>query len=250
MDMDMDLESDKRIARTAGLLYLMVVITGMFSLVYVPSHIDTHTSALATAPHIKASASLFRWGALSELIMVLAFLLLPFVLYRLLHRVNENIAVLMVVLVAVSVPVSIINVMHKLDILALLGDGSTLSQTVNSEQLNAAVAMHLLAYRNGMLVCEIFSGLWLLPFGYLVFNSTFLPRILGALLILGGFGYLIDFCGSLLFSGYASTTLSDFSLLPASVGEIGICLWMIVIGTRQRARRRIPAVASEKRRHA
>lgn len=241
--------SDKRIARAAGLLYLIVVIAGMFSLVYVPSHIDTHTNAQTTAAHITASASLFRCGALSELLMVLAFLLLPFALYRLLHSVNRNAAVMMVVLVAVSVPISIINVMHKLDVLSLLGGGA-MSQILSSEQLNAAVMMHLLAYRNGMLVSEIFSGLWLLPFGYLVFRSTFLPRTLGALLILGGAGYLIDFCASLLLPGYGKTTLADFILIPASVGEIGICLWLIIIGTKQRARQQIYPVTSQQRRSA
>ena len=236
--------SDTRIARTAGLLYLIVVLTGMFSLVYVPSHIDTHTDALATAAHIAASASLFRWGALSELAMVLAFLLLPFVLYRLLHRVNKYVAVLMVALVAVSVPISIVNVMHKLDILTLLGDSRVMSQVFTREQLNAAMLMHLVAYRNGMLVSEIFSGLWLLPFGYLVFRSTFLPRILGALLILGSFGYLIDFCESLLFPGYGNTTLADGILLPASVGEIGICLWLTIAGTRDRTRQPTDTIAN------
>ncbi|WP_458071664.1 DUF4386 domain-containing protein [Rhodanobacter sp. BL-MT-08] len=226
------MESDKRIARTAGLLYLVVVIAGIFSLVYVPSQIDTHTDPLATAAHITASASLFRWGALSELIMVLAFLLLPLALYRLLHRVNRNLAGLMVLLVTVSVPISIINVMHKLDILSLLGGGA-LSQMFTNVQLSEAVMMHLLAYRNGMLASEIFSGLWLLPFGYLVLKSRFLPRTLGTLLMLGGFGYLIDFCASLVLPGYGKTALPDFILLPASVGEIGICLWLIIVGTRQ-----------------
>lgn len=231
------MQPDKRTARAAGLLYLIVVLTGMFSLVYVPSRIDTHTGPLATAASIAASASLFRWGALSELIMAVTFLLLPLVLYRLLHRVNHHAAVLMVALVAVSVPISIINVMHKLDILTLLDGSPALSQVLTPTSLNAAVRLHLVAYGNGMLVSEIFSGLWLLPFGYLVLRSTFLPRVLGALLIVGGVGYLIDFGASLLWPGYDKTALADDILLPASIGEIGTCLWLLVVGIRERAYR-------------
>lgn len=227
---------DNRIARTAGLLYLVVVVTGMFSLAYVPAHIATHADASVAASHIAASLSLFRWGALSELIMAASFLLLPFALYRLLQRVNRNLAVLMVVLVAVSAPISFVNVIDKLDILSLLGS-TDVSHAFTRDQMDVQVTMHLIDYRNGMLVSEIFSGLWLLPFGYLVFKSTFLPRILGVLLMLGGFSYLIDFSGSMLFPGYADTTLAELIMLPPSLGEIGTCLWLLIVGTRDRTRR-------------
>ncbi len=86
------------------------------------------------------------------------------------------------------------------------------------------------AYRNGLLVSEIFWGLWLLPFGYLVFKSGFLPRILGILLMMGCFGYLIDFFGSALFPGYAASILASYATLPASLGEIGTCLWLLIVG--------------------
>lgn len=235
---------DNRTARMAGLLYLIMTVTGMFSLAYVPSHIDTHGNALATANHIEASLPLFRWGALSELIMAATFLMLPFVLYRLLHQVNRNLAALMVVLVAVSIPISFVNVIDKLDILSLLG-GTDLSQAFTRDQLNAQVMMHIVDYRNGVLVSQIFWGLWLLPFGYLVFTSGFLPRILGALLILGGFSYLIDFCGTLFFPGYGDTTLAGLIMLPPSLGEIGTCLWLLIVGTRDRARQSTNGAAYE-----
>jgi hypothetical protein len=227
---------DNRSARTAGLLYLIVVMTGMFSLAYVPSHIDTHAEASVAASHIEAALSLFRWGALGELIMAASFLLLSFALYRLLQPVNRNLALLMVVLVAVSIPISFVNVIDKLDILSLLGS-TRLSQTFTRDQMDVQVMMHLVDYRNGMLVSGIFSGLWLLPFGYLVFKSTFLPRVLGVLLMLGGVSYLVDFAGTLFFPGYGNTTLADLIMLPPSLGEIGTCLWLLLAGTRARTSR-------------
>jgi hypothetical protein len=89
------------------------------------------------------------------------------------------------------------------------------------------------AYKEGLRVVQIFWGLWLLPFGYLVFKSGILPRALGILLMLGCFGYLIDFTGRALFPGYAESGIAGFVRLPASLGEIGICLWLLVMGARE-----------------
>ena len=80
---------------------------------------------------------------------------------------------------------------------------------------------------------EIFMGLWLLPFGYLVFKSDFLPKVFGILLIAGCFGYLIDFIGGAVLTNYADTSISNYVTLPATVGEIGICLWLLIIGVNE-----------------
>ena len=93
--------------------------------------------------------------------------------------------------------------------------------------------MSLDAYRNGILVSSIFWGLWLLPFGYLVFKSGFLPRILGTLLIIGCFGYLIDFLGRALFPSYPDTAIASYVTLPGSFGEIGTCLWLLIVGAHE-----------------
>jgi uncharacterized protein DUF4386 len=223
------MDSNDKIARTAGLLYLVVIATGIFSLAYVPSRITAGGNALATVNNIARAESLFRLGIVSELIQYTVWLLLPFALYRLLHKVNRNAALLMVVLVIVSIPISFANVANKLDVLSLLG-GAHSAGTFTIDQLNAQVMLSLAAYHNRILIAEIFWGLWLLPFGYLVFKSGFLPRILGILLMMGCFGYLIDSFGSLLFPGYTTTIIPSFIMLPASFGEIGTCLWLLVVG--------------------
>ncbi len=218
-------------ARTAGFLYLIVVVTGFFSLAYVPSQITVQGDASATVSNIAAAEPLFRLGIAAGLICYTAFLLLPFALYKLLSPVSQNAAVLMVVFAVVSVPISFVNMLNKLDVLSLMG-GSDYLQAFTKEQLNARVMLSLDAYSNGLLVSRIFWGLWLLPFGYLVFKSGFLPRVLGILLIAGCFGYLTAFFGSLLFSGYAETSLASFASKPAALGEIGTCLWLLVMGAR------------------
>lgn len=225
------MEMSRKTARIAGVLYLIVVATMMFSLAYVPSQIDVPGNALATFNNIVANESLFRLGIISGLAGYIAFLLLPLALYKLLQGVNRNAALLMVAFAVVSVPVSFVNMLHKFDVLTLLS-GAEYLRAFTTEQLHAQAMSSLDAYNNGILVSKIFWGLWLLPFGYLVFKSGFLPRILGILLVLGCFGYLGDFLGRSLFPGYAETTIPRFITLPASLGEIGTCLWLLIVGIR------------------
>ncbi|MGH6781822.1 MAG: DUF4386 domain-containing protein [Sphingomonadaceae bacterium] len=228
--------SNKKIARTAGLLYLIVVVAGIFSLAYVPSQITAVGDAAATAGNIMASMPLFRLGIVAGLICFTAFLLLPLALYRLLGRIDRNAAILMVVLAVASVPISFVNMLNKLDVLSLLS-GADYLRVFTADQLHARVMLSLDSYGNGLLVSKIFWGLWLLPFGYLVYRSGILPRIFGILLMMGCFGYLIDFTGRVLFPGYVEVAIARFVTLPGTLGEIGICLWLLIMGAREYERR-------------
>jgi len=226
------MQSNKRTARIAGLLYLIVVLAGIFSLAYVPSQIDTTGDAVVTVRNIVAHESLFRLGMVAGLICYTAFLLLPLALYRLLSPYGKQPAVLMVAFAVVSVPIAFAATLDKFEVLTLLS-GADYLQAFSVEELQARVMWSLDAYGDGLLVTQIFWGLWLLPFGYLVFKSGILPKTLGILLMLGCFGYLINFTGRVLFPGYAESGIAGFVRLPAALGEIGICLWLLVMGARE-----------------
>lgn len=221
----------KKDARVAGLLYLVTVVTGIFYLGYVPSQLAAHGDATATVARLVQSETLFRLGILAELACTVAFLLLPLALYRLLGATGRTAAVLMVAFAVPSVPIAFANASHHLSVLSLLDPAVSL-RSLGSGQLQAQVMLQLDAYRQGLLVLEIFWGLWLLPFGYLVCKCGFLPRLLGVLLMLGGLGYLADFLATLLLPGYPASAVADYIMLPASLGEIGICLWLLVVGVR------------------
>lgn len=218
-------------ARTAGVLYLIVVLAGIFSIAYVPSKLFVRDDAAATAANILAQETLYRFGIFAGFVCYTAFLLLPLALYRLLAHVDKRAAVLMVALASVSVPLAFVNLGHKLDVLTLL-EGADRFRAFSAEQINAMAMLSLDAYRNGILVSEIFWGLWLLPFGYLVFQSGLLPKLLGVLLMLGCFGYLADVAGTLLVPGYSDSVFAGVVTLPASVGEISTCLWLLIAGAR------------------
>ena len=218
-------------ARVAGLLYLIVVVAGMFSLAYVPSQLGLSGDAAATLGKLEAGESLLRLGIAASIVCYTSFLLLPLALYRLLGETGRVPAVLMVAFATASVPLSFANLLNRLDTLSLL-ESPGLLQALDSSQRSAQAMLSLEAYGNGILLSEIFWGLWLLPFGYLVFKSGFLPRLLGVLLLAGGFGYLADVFGNLLVPGYPSSPLAGLVRLPAAVGEIGSGLWLLVMGAR------------------
>ncbi len=226
------MQSNKRTARVAGVLYLIVVLTGVFSLAYVPSQLHVSGDPAATYARLVEGESLFRLGIAAGMVCYVAFLLLPLALYQLLAPHGRTAAALMVVFAIASVPISLIATGHKLDVLSLLG-GADYLQAFTQEQRQAQVMLALESYRSGLKVAEILWALWLLPFGYLVYRCGILPRLLGILLMLGCAGYLVEVLGGVLFAGYADSALARFAGIPASAGEIGICLWLLVMGARE-----------------
>ncbi len=226
-----EMNSNKKTARTAGLLYLGVVLFGIFHLMYVPSKLIARDDAPATVDNIMASELLFRFGIVSGLICYTLFLFLPLVLYKLLKPVDKTMATLMVILAVASVPISLINIQNQFDVLSLLS-GADYLKALEAAQLQAQVMLSLASYNNGIRILQIFWGLWLFPFGYLVFKSGFLPKILGLFLMAGCFGYLINFFGYSLLPNYSDTGISTLASLPASIGEIGICFWLLIMGAK------------------
>ena len=217
------MESSANLARLAGALYAVNILAGLFCLMYVPTHVIVHADPAATLSRLVAHESLFRAGIAANVIAHVAFLLLPLALYALLSPVNGRAAVVMVALALACIPIDFVAIANQLDVLSLLRDAA-----VNpGMQTQAAVWSLLGAYDIKLLVAEVFWGLWLLPFGYLVFKSGFLPRILGICLMLGCFSYLIDFFQRLL---APHINLPGYVMLPAALGEMGIALWMLVMG--------------------
>ena len=224
----------RRHARAAGAIYLLNVLTGIFALGYVPAQTGGHGDAVATVQNITAHEALFRAGIVAGAICYLAFLLLPLALYRLLGATQRVAGVAMVALATASVPIGFVTLGHKLDVLTLLGHAAWL-QPLNAAQVQTQVMLQLDAYGNGLLLAQVFWGLWLLPFGWLVIRGRQLPRLLGYLLVLGGLSYVMDFAAQLLVPGYSNTAFASYVTTPAALGEIGTCLWLLIVGARPAA---------------
>ena len=130
----------------------------------------------------------------------------------------------MVVLLLVGIPIALINELNQFAALVLLSGADYLT-AVKADQLHAQVMFHLNLHKYGLNIAQIFWGLWLLPFGYLVLKSGFLPRILGVLLMIGCLGHLIDVVTGVGFPN-VDVTVSQFT----SIGEFLFPLWLVVKG--------------------
>jgi hypothetical protein len=223
MNIEAEINSANKTARAAGFLYLIIFCLGVFAELFVRQNLILPGDAAATINNIMASESLFRLSLLIDLIRHTFLILLPLVLYRLLQQVNKNIALLMFVLSLVSIPIAFINELNYFAVLLLL-NGADYLTAFGADQLQAQVRFFLDLYAYGAYIPQLLS-LWLLPLGYLVFKSGFLPRILGILLMIGCFGYLIDAVSFLLFSN----SMPTLSLL-AFIGELIFALWLLIKG--------------------
>jgi hypothetical protein len=227
------MDSNKKKARIAGLLYLVVVIAGIFSLAYVPTQLIVWDDAAKTVQNIKASDYLFRWEILAGVICYTAFVFLPLALYRLFKDVNITHARLMVILALLSIPINFLNMTNKFAVLNLIND-PTYVKTFGVEQLHSQVMFYLHSYNSGNHMASVFWSLWLFPFGYLVFKSGMIPKIFGVFLMIATVTYLIEFVGNTLVVNFYDTVISDYISIPASIAEIGICLWLVIVGARNK----------------
>ena len=212
------------IARTAGFLYLIQAILGIFSLLYVSSSLIVPGDVAATTHNVMASESLFRLGIVSNILVPTVGILYVLVLYKLLKPVSKELAVLMVVLALLGVPIGVFNEFTHLGVLQLLSGADYLT-VFTTAQLQALAYLFLRLNSYGISLAFIFSGLWLFPLGYMVFKSGFLPKILGVLLIIAGFGYLIDVFAEFLFSG-SNLRIGLFT----GLAEILFLLWLLIKG--------------------
>ncbi len=191
----------KKQARLAGLLYLLASIPAPFGLIYVPGTLIVPGDATATADHVRASETLLRLGIASELIGFIIFIFVVLALYRLFKAVNEKHALAMAILLLVSIPISLLNVLNEIAALVLVSGADFLS-ALEKGQLDALAYLFLRLHGQGFIVAQIFWGLWLFPFGLLVIRSGFIPRVLGFLLFIAGFAYLADSMTALILPSY------------------------------------------------
>ena len=215
-------------ARVAGAIYLSLVFTAPLRLIYIPSALFVRGNATATADNIAAHEFLFRLGIVGDLLTATIAIFLVLALYRLLKGVDQNHAALMVILGGLMVaPIYFLNALNDVAAL-LLVRGTDFLSVFEKPQRDALALLFLRLHHHGVVANEIFWGLWLFPLAVLVLRSGFLPRILGAWLIINGFAYLtISFTGLLLPQYEEMVSTIAF---PALLGEIAIVLWLLIKG--------------------
>ncbi len=222
------MNTNKKTARLAGFLYLIYIVTTAIAEVS-RTKLIVFGDAMATARNILASEWLFRIGFMSDVLASVLFLLTAWALYVLLKPVNKNIALLFLLLNLGGVAVQCINMLNLFSAVLLLS-GADYLKVFQADQLQALAMLFLDLHKNGFMIAQIFFGAWVFPLGYLVFKSGFLPRILGIVLMIHCFTWLLHVFQSFLFPGFGAITYVSYAL--GLIAEFGLTLWLLIMGAK------------------
>ncbi len=218
-------------ARIAGLLYILASVVGVLRLMYIPNMLFVHGNATATAANVAAHESLFRLGIVSTPVAAVLWLFVPLALCRLLKGVDQTLAVLMVILGSLmQVPLFFVDTVADAAALLLARGGGYLS-VFDKPQRDALARLFLDLHHQLDLANLIFAGLWLFPFGLLVYKSRFLPRFLGVWLMIACFAWLAFSLTGLLFPAYEDKAFSITQ--PIALGEVATMLWLVIMGAKE-----------------
>lgn len=226
--------AETKLARLAGLLYLVVAAAGGFSQLFVRESVIEPGDAATTADNIRASSGLLRIAFASDLVSITFFVFAALALYALLKSINDKVAVGMVVFNAIAAAIMSVNMINHF---------AAQHIAATSEQSDALALLFLDMHSNGYAIAQIFFGLWLLPLGYLVYQSGFLPKALGVILMVGTFSYLAELAVGFAIPGIGDTTALLIAT-PAALAELSFLLWLLIKGVKPGPRLdRVPSAA-------
>jgi len=212
-------------SRVTGAVYLLIAILGAFGIAYIPTLV-VKGDMNATIFNFAASQTTIRWAIIAALCTQIGHLVLVLMLHKILAPVNEAISKLMVIFVLAGVPIAMLNEAVNGVVLGLIAQAEP-----SPELISALLSFH--AY--GIIIVQIFWGLWLFPFGYLVYKSGFLPKIIGVALMIGCFGYLAD---SLIYFFDPAFPVS-FSIY-LFWGEVMALFWLLIMGVNAEKHAQMP----------
>ena len=226
------MNSSKRLARVAGVLYLLVGIFGGFAEGFVDPRMYVAGNAAAAAGNVVANAGLVRLGVVAHLLDATFFIFLALTIYILLQHVHKSVARAMVVLVALATGIKALNAIFQFEGLQVATD-SSYAAAFGTAGSNALVLLLLDTQHYGTLIAQVFFGLWLAPLGYLAYKSEgMFPRWLGVLLIAAAASYVVDLLAAFLITDVAAMIHPFVGMLVPAIAEISMLLYLLIIGVR------------------
>ncbi len=222
------------LARIAGVIYLIVAITGSFAQI-VRTQMMVAGDATATAENVLKAEGLFRLGFSSDLVAFSAEVVLAVVVFTIFRPVSAPLAMLAALFRLGQAAVLAINMLMQFFVILLLNGDRSLA-AFEPAQVNALAQLFLEAHSYGYFIGLVFFGLHNIVLGYLVITSGFFPKVLGyfLMLVVSG-GYLIDSFGNFLFADYPGI-MSAIVITPAALVEFAFIVWLIVKGMRHQER--------------
>jgi hypothetical protein len=224
------LSSPKRLARIAGVFYLLVAIFGGFAEGFVDPKMYDAGDAAATTANVVANSGLVRIGVVAHLVDAVFFLLTAIALYQLLNHVHKNAARVMVAFVAITAGMISLNAVFQFEGLQVATNGSY-ATAFGAAGSQALVLILLDIQHFGTLAAQVFFGLWLAPLGYLAYRSGMFPKVLGIVLVGAAVSYLADLLAAFLVPDLASKIHLFLIILPI-IGEVGMLAYLLVVGVK------------------
>jgi len=218
--------TNKKIARIAGLFYFTYIVA---SIIAEQFGRFVFVKAPLTVNHILTHEASFRLGVVISMFSYPLFLLAAWALYRLLKPVNKDIALLFLIFNLGGFAILVFSHLNLIAGLVLVS-GADYLKAFQPDQLQALATVFIDLYKYGSTIAQIPFGIWLLPLGYLVYKSNFLPKILGVLLIADCFGLLIYVCQRFLFPAY--TFIAYPCMAVSFLAEFGLSLWLLIMGVK------------------
>ncbi len=220
--------SPRALSRIGGVLYLIIIVIGMFGEAFVRGRIIVSGDAAATAANIRSMESLWRFGIAAELFLLICAVVLALILFVLVRPVSRDLALLATFFNLVSIALEAAYALYLVTALFPLGKSPYLG-AFKPEQLDAMASLTVRSHAYGFGISLIFFGCFCLIIGYLIFRSGYLPKTIGVLMQLAGLSYLINSFALVLAPSLANR-LYPAILIPAFVGEASLCLWLLVKG--------------------
>jgi Domain of unknown function (DUF4386) len=215
-------------ARIGGVLYLINILCGVFGEIIVRGHLVVAGDAVATAHNIMGSEFLFRCGVAGDLVMHITDVPMAVIFYVLLRPVSRDLSLLAALFGMLQTAILCANKLNLVTVLLLLG-GRNYLKVFDANQLQGLASLALAQHEYGFGIGLIFFGVSCLVTAFLMFRSGYFPKTLGVLQALAGVSYLINSFALILAPALADKMFPAI-VLPAFVGELGTCSWLIVKG--------------------
>lgn len=220
--------SPQHYARLGGVLYLYIIVAGMFAELFVRSRLIVSTDAAVTASNIMTNETLFRLGVSGELLHIAFDVVVAVILYALLRPIDPNIALLAAFMrFACDIVLAVTSLSH-FAALKLFADAEYL-KTFTPDQLHTLALLALKLHGDGYAISLVFFSFACLSLGYLIFRSGFIPRTIGALMAIAGVCYLINSFSHFLSPAFAAKLFPGL-FVPILVAELTLALWLTVKG--------------------
>ncbi len=224
--------SPKRLARIAGVLYLLNGIFSGFAFGYVLTKVYVPGNGATTAANVVANSGLVRIGVVADLFQGTEWIFLAMTLYTLLKHVHQSAARAMVVLVAVGAAIVCLNDVFQFESVRIATETSY-ATAFGIAGSSGLVLLLLEIHHYGFLIGQIFFGLWLVPLGYLAYKSAMFPRALGGALIVAGACYLVGLLAVFLVPDFAlGEKINVLVTIPSAIAEISMLLYLLVVGVK------------------